>query len=176
VDHGHRGSKRLRCSDTRGGERGGSAACLSGCARRPDRQRCGRGTGAQKQKSERKRARSRIGLLEDEHPRLDCAVQRGRARAQPAAEPEAQGKFASGETWQRHDHHGCCDPGSGYDREHDTRGDPGSWEGNRRGRSRFVNSRAHPSALSAWARRSSSPADTSKAGWPCESGHEVVAK
>jgi hypothetical protein len=56
-------------------------------------------------------------------------VGRGRAWAQPAAEPEAQGAFASGEPWQGYDHRGGCDPGCGYDRERGLRRDPGSWEG-----------------------------------------------
>jgi hypothetical protein len=66
---------------------------------------------------------------DDERPRLRCAVQRSRARAQPAAEPEAQSAFASGEARQGDDHRGGCDPGSGYDRERGARTDPGSREG-----------------------------------------------
>jgi len=54
---------------------------------------------------------------------------RGRARAQPAAEPETQGAFASGQARKCHDHPGRCDPGSGYDHEPGARSDPASWEG-----------------------------------------------
>jgi hypothetical protein len=43
----------------------------------------------------------------------------------------AQGAFASGEAWQGHDHRGCCDPGSGYDRERGTGSDPGPRKGHR---------------------------------------------
>ena len=75
--HGDRGSKRLRRSDTRGGERRGSGACLSGCARWPDRQCCGRGTGAEKKKREWERITQSKRAEEDE------------AR-HPADEPEAR--------------------------------------------------------------------------------------
>ena len=77
------------------------------------------------------RSRPRPGRASSPHerPRLGCAGERRRARAQPAAEPEAQSTFASGEAWQRHNHRGGCDPGAGYDRERRARSDPGSWEG-----------------------------------------------
>src|SRR5205085_1798884 len=140
--HRDRGGKRLRCSETRGDERGGSGACLGGCAGWPDRQRCGGGTGAEKQEREWERVAESEGAeedeaghsanepaAEDERPCLRCAVQGGRARAQPAAEPEAQGAFASGEAWQGHDHRGGCHTGRRYDRERGTRADPGSWKG-----------------------------------------------
>jgi hypothetical protein len=130
------------CSDTRGGKRGGSGACLGGCARRPDRQRRGCGSGAEKHQREWERVTesehaehdeacqpAHEPAAEDERPRLRRAGERGRARAQPAAEPEAQGAFASGEAWQCQDHRGGCDPGSRYDRERGTRSNPGSREG-----------------------------------------------
>jgi hypothetical protein len=83
-----------------------------------------------------KQASPRTSQQPKTNTHLRCAVQGGRAGAQPAAEPEAQGAFASGEAWQGHDHRGGCDPGSGDDRERDTRSDPGSWEGDGDGRER----------------------------------------
>jgi hypothetical protein len=53
-------------------------------------------------------------------------AERGRARAQPAADAEAQRAFAPDEAWQRHDHCGGCDPCSGYESERDTGSDPGA--------------------------------------------------
>ena len=77
------------------------------------RQRCGRGAGAEKQKREWERVTKSERAeedearhpadkptAEDERPCLRCPVQRSRARAQPAAEPEPQGAFASGQAWQ----------------------------------------------------------------------------
>lgn len=140
---GDGGSERLRCSGTRGDEGCCSGARLGGCSRWADRQRRGRGTGAEKQQRERERITQSERAeedeqrdpadepaTEDERPRLRCASQRSRARAQPAAEPEAQGAPGSCEAWQGHNHGSGCDPGGRYDCERSTRSDPGSWEGN----------------------------------------------
>jgi hypothetical protein len=77
-----------------------------------------RGTEPERAEQDEARHSANQPAAEDERPGLRCVVQRRRAGAYPAAEPEAQSAFASGEAGQGDDHRGGCDSGDRCDRAH----------------------------------------------------------
>ena len=64
-----------------------------------------------------------------ERPRFGCAPQRGRSRAQPAAESRAQRASARGQAWQGDDHGRGYDSGETHYGEAGTDSDSRAWKG-----------------------------------------------